>query len=332
MSKYNIAVVGATGAVGQEIIDILEERNFPIDKLKLIASKKSEGKKMSFLDKKIEIESIKKGIFEDIDIALFSIASDLSKKFAPQAVREGAVVIDNSNAFRMDEDVPLVVPEINANKINEHQGIISNPNCSTIQLVMAIKPIFKKYGLKRVIVNTYQAVSGTGKKAISELEQQVRDYIDNNEIKSEVYPHQIAFNLLPHIDEFQENKYTKEEMKVVKETKKILDDREIPITATAVRVPVLNGHGESVNIETEVSYLIDDIKNSIDKMENVKLVDNIKENEYPMPIMIENEDNVLVGRVRRDYSKKNALNMWIVANNLRKGAALNAVQIAEKMI
>ena len=332
MSKYNIAVVGATGAVGQEIIDILEERNFPVDKLKLIASKKSEGKKMSFLDKKIEIESIKKGIFEDIDIALFSIASDLSKKFAPQAVREGAVVIDNSNAFRMDEDVPLVVPEINANKINEHQGIIANPNCSTIQLVMAIKPIFKKYGLKRVIVNTYQAVSGTGKKAISELEQQVRDYIDNNEIKSEVYPHQIAFNLLPHIDEFQENKYTKEEMKVVKETKKILDDREIPITATAVRVPVLNGHGESVNIETEVSYLIDDIKNSIDKMENVKLVDNIKENEYPMPIMIENEDNVLVGRVRRDYSKKNALNMWIVANNLRKGAALNAVQIAEKMI
>ena len=332
MSKYNIAVVGATGAVGQEIIDILEERNFPVGKLKLIASKKSEGKKISFLDKKIEIESIKKGIFEDIDIALFSIASDLSKKFAPQAVREGAVVIDNSNAFRMDEDVPLVVPEINANKINEHQGIIANPNCSTIQLVMAIKPIFKKYGLKRVIVNTYQAVSGTGKKAISELEQQVRDYIDNNEIKSEVYPHQIAFNLLPHIDEFQENKYTKEEMKVVKETKKILDDREIPITATAVRVPVLNGHGESVNIETEVSYLIDDIKNSIDKMENVKLVDNINENEYPMPIMIENEDNVLVGRVRRDYSKKNALNMWIVANNLRKGAALNAVQIAEKMI
>ena len=332
MSKYNIAVVGATGAVGQEIIDILEERNFPVGKLKLIASKKSEGKKISFLDKKIEIESIKKGIFEDIDIALFSIASDLSKKFAPQAVREGAVVIDNSNAFRMDEDVPLVVPEINANKINEHQGIISNPNCSTIQLVMAIKPIFKKYGLKRVIVNTYQAVSGTGKKAISELEQQVRDYIDNNEIKSEVYPHQIAFNLLPHIDEFQENKYTKEEMKVVKETKKILDDREIPITATAVRVPVLNGHGESVNIETEVSYLIDDIKNSIEKMENVKLVDNINENEYPMPIMIENEDNVLVGRVRRDYSKKNALNMWIVANNLRKGAALNAVQIAEKMI
>ena len=332
MSKYNIAVVGATGAVGQEIIDILEERNFPIDKLKLIASKKSEGKKMSFLDKKIEVESIKKGIFDDIDIALFSIASDLSKKFAPQAVKEGAVVIDNSNAFRMDEDVPLVVPEINANKINEHQGIIANTNCSTIQLVMAIKPIFKKYGLKRVIVNTYQAVSGTGKKAISELEQQVRDYIDNNEIKSEVYPHQIAFNLLPHIDEFQENKYTKEEMKVVKETKKILDDREIPITATAVRVPVLNGHGESVNIETEVSYLIDDIKNSIEKMENVKLVDNINENEYPMPIMIENEDNVLVGRVRRDYSKKNALNMWIVANNLRKGAALNAVQIAEKMI
>jgi len=332
MSKYNLAVVGATGAVGQEIIEILEERKFPVDKLKLIASKKSEGKKIPFLNRKIKVESIENGIFEDIDIALFSIDSNLSKKYAPQAVKEGAVVIDNSNAFRMDDSVPLVVPEINANKINEHQGIIANPNCSTIQLVMAIKPIFKKYGLKRVIVNTYQAVSGTGKRAISELEQQIKDYIDKNEIKSEVYPYQIAFNLLPHIDEFQENKYTKEEMKVVKETRKILDDKEIPITATAVRVPVFNGHGESVNIETEVSYLIDDIKNSIDKMENVKLVDNINENKYPMPIMVENEDEVMVGRIRRDYSKKNALNMWIVANNLRKGAALNAVQIAEKMI
>ncbi|HKL75297.1 MAG TPA: aspartate-semialdehyde dehydrogenase [Halanaerobiales bacterium] len=332
MSKYNLAVVGATGAVGQEIIEILEERKFPVDNLKLIASKKSEGKKITFLNRKIKVESIENGIFEDIDIALFSIDSNLSKKYAPQAVKEGAVVIDNSNAFRMDDSVPLVVPEINANKINEHQGIIANPNCSTIQLVMAIKPIFKKYGLKRVIVNTYQAVSGTGKRAISELEQQIKDYIDKNEIKSEVYPYQIAFNLLPHIDEFQENKYTKEEMKVVKETRKILDDKEIPITATAVRVPVFNGHGESVNIETEVSYLIDDIKNSIDKMENVKLVDNINENKYPMPIMVENEDEVMVGRIRRDYSKKNALNMWIVANNLRKGAALNAVQIAEKMI
>jgi len=332
MSKYNLAVVGATGAVGQEIIEILEERKFPVDNLKLIASKKSEGKKITFLNRKIKVESIENGIFEDIDIALFSIDSNLSKKYAPQAVKEGAVVIDNSNAFRMDDSVPLVVPEINANKINEHQGIIANPNCSTIQLVMAIKPIFKKYGLKRVIVNTYQAVSGTGKRAISELEQQIKDYIDKNEIKSEVYPYQISFNLLPHIDEFQENKYTKEEMKVVKETRKILDDKEIPITATAVRVPVFNGHGESVNIETEVSYLIDDIKNSIDKMENVKLVDNINENKYPMPIMVENEDEVMVGRIRRDYSKKNALNMWIVANNLRKGAALNAVQIAEKMI
>src|SRR6056297_312762 len=332
MSKYNLAVVGDRGAVGQEIIEILEERKFPVDNLKLIASKKSEGKKITFLNRKIKVESIENGIFEDIDIALFSIDSNLSKKYAPQAVKEGAVVIDNSNAFRMDDSVPLVVPEINANKINEHQGIIANPNCSTIQLVMAIKPIFKKYGLKRVIVNTYQAVSGTGKRDISELEQQIKDYIDKNEIKSEVYPYQISFNLLPHIDEFQENKYTKEEMKVVKETRKILDDKEIPITATAVRVPVFNGHGESVNIETEVSYLIDDIKNSIDKMENVKLVDNINENKYPMPIMVENEDEVMVGRIRRDYSKKNALNMWIVANNLRKGAALNAVQIAEKMI
>ncbi|MGM0438204.1 MAG: aspartate-semialdehyde dehydrogenase [Bacillota bacterium] len=332
MTKYNIAVVGATGAVGQQIIKILEERKFPVENIKFIASEKSEGKKISFLDKKIKVESISKGVFEDIDIALFSIASELSKKIAPQATKAGAVVIDNSNAFRLDDKVPLIVPEINADKINEHNGIIANPNCSTIQLVMTIKPIFEKYGIKRLIVSTYQAVSGTGQKAIKELEKQIEDYVNNKKIKSEVYPHQIAFNLLPHIDEFQENSYTKEEMKVVKETRKILDDKEIPITATAVRVPVFNGHGESVNIETEVSYVIEDIKKSINKMKNVKLIDNIKENSYPMPIMTDKEDNVLVGRVRRDYSKKNALNMWIVANNLRKGAALNAVQIAEKLI
>lgn len=332
MTKYNIAVVGATGAVGQKIIKILEERKFPVENIKFIASEKSEGKKISFLDKKIKVESISKGVFEDIDIALFSIASELSKKIAPQATEAGAVVIDNSNAFRMDDKVPLIVPEINADKINEHNGIIANPNCSTIQLVMTIKPIFEKYGIKRLIVSTYQAVSGTGQKAIKELEKQIEDYLANKKIKSKVYPHQIAFNLLPHIDEFQENSYTKEEMKVVKETRKILDDREIPITATAVRVPVFNGHGESVNIETEVSYVIEDIKKSINKMKNVKLIDNIKENSYPMPIMTDNEDDVLVGRIRRDYSKKNALNMWIIANNLRKGAALNAVQIAEKLI
>ena len=269
---------------------------------------------------------------ENIDIALFSIASELSKKFVPKAAKAGTVVIDNSNAFRMDDKVPLIVPEINSDKINEHNGIIANPNCSTIQLVMAIKPIFEKYGLKRIIVNTYQAVSGTGQKAIKELRKQIEDYVNHKELKSEIYPHQIAFNLLPHIDDFQENNYTKEEMKVINETRKILDDREIPITATAVRVPVLNGHGESVNIETEVSYALDDIKKSITKMKNVKLIDNIKKNSYPMPIMVENEDDVLVGRLRRDHSKKNALNMWIVANNLRKGAALNAVQITEKLI
>ena len=332
MSKYNLAVVGATGAVGQQIIKILEERNFPVENIKFIASKKSKGKKISFLNKYIEVESIEKGIFENIDIALFSIASELSKKFAPQAVKEGALVIDNSSAFRMDDKVPLIVPEINADKINENNGIIANPNCSTIQLVMAIKPIFEKYGLKRLIVNTYQAVSGTGKNAISELKKQTKDYVNNNELKNEVYPHQIIFILLPHIDDFQGNNYTKEEMKVINETRKILDDKEIPITATAVRVPVLNGHGESVNIETEVSYVLDDIKENIENMNNVKLIDNLKENIYPMPIMVENEDDVLVGRIRRDHSKKNALNMWIVANNLRKGAALNAVQIAEKLI
>jgi len=332
VKNHNIAVVGATGVVGQQIIKILEERNFPVNNIKLIASEKSAGKSITFLDKEIEVQSISDGIFEDVDIALFSIKASLSKKFAPQAVKEGAVVIDNSNAFRMDSEVPLIVPEINADKIKEHSGIIANPNCSTIQLVMAVKPVFEKYGLKRLVVSTYQAVSGSGQQAVLELENQVKDYVDDKKIKSEIYPYQIAFNLLPHIDDFQENNYTKEEMKVVKETRKILDDNEIPITVTAVRVPVFNGHGESVNIETEVSYTIDDIKTNISKMENVKLIDNIKENNYPMPVMVENEDDVLVGRIRRDYSKKNALNMWIIANNIRKGAALNAVQIAEKLI
>ena len=332
MSKFKLAVVGATGAVGQEMIKILEERNFPINNIKFIASKRSEGKKLSFLNNEIVVESINDDTFEDVDIALFSIASSLSKKYAPQAVKSGAVVIDNSNAFRMDKNVPLVVPEINSNKIEDNNGIIANPNCSTIQLVMAINSIYKKYGIKRLVVSTYQAVSGTGQKAIDEMEKQLDDYKNDKELKHKVYPHQIAFNLLPHIDEFQENGYTREEMKVVRETRKILDDNKIPITTTAVRVPVFNGHGESVNLETQKSFELADIKEIIENTENVKLIDEINNNIYPMPIMIEKDDNVLVGRLRKDYSKKNALNMWIVANNLRKGAALNAVQIAEKLI
>ena len=332
MKKYSVAVVGATGAVGQEMISILEERNFPISQIKFIASSRSEGKLLSFRNERIKVETIDKKTFNDIDIALFSIGSSLSKKYALQAASSGAVVIDNSNAFRMAEGVPLIVPEINHSKINEHKGIIANPNCSTIQLVMALNNIYKKYGIKRLIVSTYQAVSGTGQKAINELNEQVQNYVDKNKIKNKVYPHQIAFNLLPHIDDFQENGYTREEMKVLRETRKIFDDNTLAITTTAVRVPVFYGHGESVNVQTKDDFHIEDVKKIINEQKNVKVVDDPKDNKYPMPILVEEDDNVLVGRIRRDYSKDNALNMWVVANNLRKGAALNAVQIAEKLV
>lgn len=332
MEKYNLAVVGATGAVGSEMIKILEERDFPVADLKLIASNRSKGKKISFKDHNITIETIDKNTFNDIDIALFSIDSSLSKKIAPQAVKAGAVVIDNSNAFRMDEDIPLVIPEINPAMIEKNNGIIANPNCSTIQLVMACQPIYREYGIKRMVVSTYQAVSGTGRKAVKELEDQIRGYIKHEEIENEVYLYQIAFNLLPHIDDFKEDGYTREEKKVLRETRKILDDPDIPITTTAVRVPVFNGHGESVNIETEVDFDLAQIRELISKADNVRVVDNPETNTYPMPIMVEEDDDILVGRIRRDFSQDKTLNMWIVGNNLRKGAALNAVQIAEKLV
>lgn len=332
MKGLNLAVVGATGAVGQEMIKILEKRNFPVKNIKFIASKKSEGKKLTFFNKEVIVESIDENTFNNIDIALFSIASSLSKKYAVQAANSGTIVIDNSNAFRMDEGVPLVVPEINEKEIYKNNGIIANPNCSTIQLVMAINKIHKKIKIKRMIVNTYQAVSGTGQKAIEELKDQIRDFIDNKELQSRVYPHQIAFNLLPHIDDFKENGYTREELKVKRETKKILNDQSIAITSTAVRVPVFYGHGEAVNIELKNYCDLNEIKNIISSTKSVKIVDNINKNQYPMPLDIEEDDNVLVGRIRKDYSQKNSFNMWIVANNLRKGAALNAVQIAEKLI
>ena len=332
MSDINIAVVGATGAVGREMVKILEERNFPVNKLKLIASKRSEGKKISFRNTNIEVKSPKKNIFKNIDISLFSVSSNLSKKLAPQAVDEGAIVIDNSSAFRLEEGVPLVVLEINPDRIYEHNGIIANPNCSTIQLVVAVKPIHERYNIKRMVVSTYQAVSGTGKAAIDELKKQVKDFINENELENEVYPYQIAFNILPHIDRFFENGYTKEEMKVVYETRKILEDDKLAITTTAARVPVFYGHSEAVNLELKKQFSIKEINNLLNKAEGVRIVDNIDDNLYPLVTMVEEDDDILVGRIRRDNSIEKGLNLWVVGNNLRKGAALNAVQIAEKLI
>ncbi|MFW5976474.1 MAG: aspartate-semialdehyde dehydrogenase [Bacillota bacterium] len=332
MSKINTAVVGATGAVGREIIKILEEKDFPVDKLKLFATEKSKGKKLEFREKKYKVDTIEKGSFKDIDIALFSIGSTPSKEIVPQVVEEGATVIDNSNAFRMDKEVPLVVPEINPEEIKNHNGIIANPNCSTIQMVLALKPIYEEAGIKRIVVSTYQAVSGTGKKAIDELKKQVEAYVKGNEIKSEVYPHQIAFNVLPHIDVFYDNGYTKEELKLVRETKKILDDSSIAVSSTAARIPVFYGHAESINIETKKKLETKSIIKLLKNTEGVEVVDDPEKSIYPLPVDSENNDKVMVGRIREDFSIENGINLWVVANNLRKGAALNAVQIAENIV
>lgn len=332
MKKYNVAVVGATGLVGREMLKTLSQRNFPLDQLKVIASEHSAGKKISFEDRELTVEAVKENTFAGIDIALFSVGSELSKKIAPQAKKAGAVVVDNSNAFRMDKDAPLIVPEVNGADLKNHQQIIANPNCSTTQMVMLLKPLAEKYGLKRLIINTYQAVSGAGKKAVDELMEQTRAYLNKQEIKKENFKHQIAFNAIPQIDVFLDNDYTKEEMKMVNETQKILNDPELSITATCVRIPVVFGHGESLNIELEEDFKIEDIKALFESTENVEVIDNPREGKYPLQTDTETNDNVLVGRIRRDNSTAKGINLWLTANNLRKGAALNAVQIAEYLI
>ena len=332
MSKYNVAVVGATGAVGREMIKILDERKFPIKDLVLFASEQSVGKTISFRKKELETYELNTNSFDDIDIALFSAGSSVSKKLAPIAVNNGTIVIDNSNAFRMDSHVPLIVSEINPSDLIKHNGIIANPNCSTIQMVVALKPILDEVGINRIIVSTYQSVSGTGKDAIDELKVQSSQILNNKKPTRKVYPHQIAFNILPHIDIFEDNGYTKEEMKLIHETNKIFGNHKIKITATAVRVPVFYGHSESVYIETEKHISIEKLKNIYLKTNGIKLVDDIDNSKYPLAIMSEIYDEVMIGRLRKDLSEPNGINMWIVANNLRKGAALNAVQIAELLI
>ena len=331
--KYNVAVAGATGAVGGAMLDVLERRDFPINELRLLASERSVGKKLSFRGQDVEVGLLSKDAFNGIDVALFSAGASRSIEFAPAAVAAGAVVVDNSSAFRMDEDIPLVVPEVNPHAIAQYtnRGIIANPNCSTIQMMVALKPIHDRAKIKRIVVSTYQAVSGTGTKAIVELEEQVKSYAAGNTLVSSVYPHQIAFNCLPHIDAFLDNGYTKEEMKMVNETRKIFEDPGIGVTATTVRVPVFYGHSESVNVETEEKITAAEVRDLLLSAPGIKVVDEPQKNIYPLATDCQGSFDTLVGRIREDDSIANGINLWVVSDNILKGAALNAVQIAEIM-
>jgi len=330
--KYIVAVVGATGAVGNEMIATLEQRNFPVEQLRLFASERSLGKSIDFNGIPIAVEVLTEHVFDGIDIALFSAGGDRSLQFAPAAARAGCVVVDNSSAWRMDPEVPLVVPECNPDDIRKHKGIIANPNCSTIQMVVVLKPLHDAAKIKRVVVTTFQSVSGTGKKAMDELLNQTTDLLNFKEIHPSVYPHQIAFNCLPHIDSFMEDGYTKEEIKMVNETKKILGDDSVQVTATTVRVPVFRGHSESLNIETEKKLSVEEARAILSTAPGVIVYDAPEKNIYPLQTICDGKDEVYVGRIREDTTIDNGLNMWIAADNLRKGAALNAVQIAEKLV
>lgn len=320
----NIAIVGATGLVGSTFLKVLEEKKFKIENLYLLASKNSAGKVISFMGKEYTVEELTSKSFDrDIDIALFSAGGEISKIYAPIAAQRGVLVIDNSSAWRMNEDVPLIVPEVNPNDAFKHKGIISNPNCSTIQCTLPLKALDINFGVKRVIFNTYQAVSGSGIKGIRDLEEGLKGAAPTN------YPHPIVNNCLPHIDTFLEDGYTKEEKKMIDETRKILNKKDLAITATCVRVPVLNSHSVSITVELEKDFDVEDIRDILCNFPGIILVDNPKENKYPMAIDATGQDKVLVGRIRRDYSAKNSLNLWVVADNIRKGAASNAIQIAE---
>jgi len=332
--KFKVAVAGATGAVGGAMLDVLERRNFPLSELRLLASSRSVGKKLKFKGQEIAVQELTKDSFAGIDVALFSAGASRSLEFGPAAAAAGAVVVDNSSAYRMDPEIPLVVPEVNPHAIAQYKkrGIIANPNCSTIQMVVALKPIYDQVGIKRLVISTYQAVSGTGAKAIDELRQQVMDYAAGKPLTNKVYPHQIAFNCLPHIDVFLENGYTKEEMKMVNETRKILEDPAIGVTATTVRVPVFYGHSESVNVETNKKITAAEVQALMAKAPGVKLVDDLANNRYPLATDCAGQFDTLVGRIREDESIKNGINLWVVSDNILKGAALNAVQIAEVLI
>ena len=330
----NVAVAGATGAVGNQMIRCLEERNFPVGSIKLLASKRSVGRELRFRGDLFPVEELTDESFTGVDVALFSAGGDTSLKFAPLAAEAGCVVVDNSSAWRMDPEVPLVVPEVNPHAIAGYKvkGIIANPNCSTIQMVVALNPIHRAFGIKRIVVSTYQAVSGTGKKAVDELFDQTRAMINFLGYEKKIYPHRIAFNCLPHIDRFLDNGYTKEEMKMVNETRKILEDDRIGVTATTVRVPVFFGHSEAVNVETREKITVDAVRKILEKSPGVEVVDEPAKNRYPLATDAAGQDLTLVGRIRQDESIPNGINLWIVADNIRKGAATNAVQIAEILV
>ncbi|MGQ9919758.1 MAG: aspartate-semialdehyde dehydrogenase [Desulfobacca sp.] len=329
--EFNVAVAGATGAVGTQMVQCLEERNFPVKMLRPLASERSIGKTVKFRGQEIPVEVLTENSFQGIDIALFSAGASTSLKYSPIAAASGAVVVDNSSAFRMEPDIPLVVPEVNPQDIAlyKNRGIIANPNCSTIQMVVVLKPIHEAARIRRVVVSTYQAVSGTGQKAVQELADQVRDLLTGKDPRVKVYPHRIAFNVLPHIDVFLDNGYTKEEMKMVLETKKIMGDDSIRVTATTARVPVFYGHSEAVNIETEKKISPEEVRALLAQAPGVKVVDDPANRLYPMPLDAAGQDLTLVGRIREDTSIANGIDLWIVADNIRKGAATNAVQIAE---
>jgi aspartate-semialdehyde dehydrogenase len=329
--EYHIAVAGATGAVGNEMIKILEEQKFPVASLKLLASSRSAGKTLDFRGKSLTVEELREDSFEGVDIALFSAGEAASRQFAPAAADSGCIVIDNSSGWRMDPEVPLVVPEVNPHAVADYRNknIIANPNCSTIQMVVVLKPIYDAVGIERVVVSTYQAVSGTGKLAMQELMDQTRMLLNFQEVTPEVYPYRIAFNCFPHIGGFLENGYTEEEMKMVYETQKIMEDPNIRVSATTVRIPVFYGHSEAVNIQTSRKLSAKDARVLLFRAPGVKVLDNPDERIYPMPLEAAGIDDTLVGRIREDISIENGLDLWIVADNIRKGAALNTVQIAE---
>ncbi len=339
MSRYNVAIVGVTGMVGQAFIKILQERKFPVKGWKLLASSRSADKKIRIAGRDYTVEEARPDSFAGVDFAFFSAGGDVSLQLAPEAVRRGAVVVDNSSAFRMDPEVPLVVPEVNADAVSSHKGIIANPNCSTIQLVVALQPLHLAAGLKRVVVATYQSVSGAGKEAVDELAAQSLAVLSKKELVKEYIPykgagrhHQIAFNMVPHIDIFEEDDYTKEEMKLIRETRKIMGLPDLPLTATTVRVPVFNGHSEAVNVELNNPLSPQEARKVLARAPGIVIWDNPSDLLYPMPVDTEGRDEVFVGRIRYDRTVPHGLNLWIVADNIRKGAATNSIQIAELLI
>ena len=327
MKNYKVAIIGATGLVGRTFLKVLKERNFPVEKLYLYASANSAGKKIEFNGTEYTVmELTDENIANDVDIALFSAGGGVSLEYAPKFKAKGAVVIDNSSAWRMDKNIPLVVPEANPEALKNHPGIIANPNCSTIQVMPVLKVLQEKYGLKRVIYSTYQAVAGSGQKGLNDLEANLKGE------PSKGYPHQIAFNVLPHIDVFLDNGYTKEEEKMINETRKILNLPNLKVTATCVRVPIRFGHAVSVNVELEKPFELEDVIRAFEEKEGIVVQNDGKNNVYPMPINAQDTDEVYVGRIRKDFSADNALNLWVVADNIRKGAATNTIQIAETLI